>query len=65
VVVMALLFSGCVDFRVNTYGSGWIWPLAPWPGISWGHRNYYYGDYYSNNPRYPYHQYRWVPGHYE
>ena len=40
----------------NTYGSGWGWPFLYWPGVSWGQRSYYYGNYYG--PRY-----QWVPGH--
>jgi len=51
----------------NTYGSGWGWPFLYGPGVSWGQRSYYYGNYYGT--RYHYYgnyygpRYRWVPGY--
>ncbi len=56
--ILVWLIMGCADLRVNTYGSGWLWPFIPYPGIGWGYRNYYYGSngYYSS-------PYRWTPGY--
>lgn len=77
--IAAMLISGCAikvmplnDGRVplpygaefNTYGSGWLWPFMPWPGVSWGYRNYYdYYDYYYGYSYSPY-RHRWGPRHY-